>query len=90
MKRAASLSVRAFLVVTLFGFSLGASALPLSPKWMKSNVTPKVTQPPSGDLDIGSGVAAIDTNRMPLPGSIWLILVGVAGLAVQRRSKSSS
>ena len=91
MKRAASLSLRALLAVSILGFSVAASALPLSPKWMKSNVTPKVTEPRPGDLGDGAGAGGgIEVSRhLPMPGSVWLILIGAAGIALQRRVKSS-
>jgi hypothetical protein len=93
MKRAASLSLRALLAVSILGFSVAASALPLSPKWMKSNVALKATEPTrAGDLGDGAGAGVVGGNevsRMPMPGSIWLILIGAAGFALQRRAKSS-
>lgn len=90
MKRAASLSLRALLAVSILGFSVAASALPLSPKWMKSNVTPKVTEPSGELVDTGGRVTGgVGPTAVPLPGSIWLVLFGVAGIVAQRRAKSS-
>ena len=89
MKRAASLSLRALLAVSILGFSVAASALPLSPKWMKSNVTPKVTEPSGELVDTGGRVTGVGPTAVPLPGSIWLVLFGVAGIVAQLRAKSS-
>ena len=90
MTRAAKLSFKAVMVATILGFSFGANALPMSPKWMKSNVAQKVAQPPAGELGDANPLLGGGPLALPLPGSIWLILVGVAGMAFQRRNKSAS
>ena len=92
MKRCNSLSLRALVVTVVLGISFGASALPLSPKWMKSNAAPKVNEPgKSGELGdgLGNGGGGGGVQALPLPGSGWLVLVGVAGIAAQRRKSSS-
>ena len=91
MTRAAKLSFKAIMVATILSFSFGAKALPMSPKWMKSDVAQKVAQPPAGALgDANLLLGPLADSTLPLPGSIWLILVGVAGMAFQRRNKSAS
>ncbi len=89
MARKFSLSLRALIVGTLLGFAFSASALPMSSKYMRSPVAKK--SEPSGELDInpnpgGGGGGPV---ALPLPGSAWLVLAGLAGLVIQRRKKSA-
>jgi hypothetical protein len=89
MARTISLSMRAILVITALSFSLGANALPMSPKWMKSNASHKSVDRP-GELGDGNPTGGVGPLALPLPGSLWLVLIGVAGIAAQRRNKSTS
>ncbi|MDQ3261394.1 MAG: VPLPA-CTERM sorting domain-containing protein [Pseudomonadota bacterium] len=86
-------SVRLGLKVIIIGLSLsvslGASALPLSPKWMKSSVQKKIDEPRSGAFDDNNGGpdVGVAPRAVPVPASLWLILIGAAGMALVRRNK---
>jgi hypothetical protein len=86
MTRTARFSLRVIVISSLLALSLGANALPLSPKWMKSSVDKKVTEPGHpGELpDLGGGTGG-GVTALPLPGSIWLIAIGIAGMRFIRR-----
>ena len=87
---AGSLS-RALVVTVLLGISFQVNALPLSPKWMKSSEDRKVSEPiPSGVLgdETGSaGVGVQERHAMPTPASLWLVSLGLAGIAAVRRKR---
>jgi hypothetical protein len=83
------LSLRALLITMIVGFSFEASALPLSPKWMKSAESIKKSQAgTSGELPDVTGGGGV--QALPLPGSLWLIVIGITGIAAQRRTKSGA
>ena len=94
--RAAGSLSRALVVTVLLGISFQVNALPLSPKWMKSSEDRKVSEPiPSGVLgdetgSAGGGVQALPTperHAMPTPASLWLVSLGLAGIAAVRRKR---
>ncbi len=89
MARTICLSMRVLLLVTILGISFGANALPMSPKWMKSAGEVKKTQPGLIGDGTPDGIPGGVSQDLPLPGSAWLVLAGVAGLILQRRSKST-
>ncbi len=87
--RKTKLSLRVLVVTMIVGFSFEASALPLSPKWMKSSESIKKSQAgTSGELPDVNGGGVV--QALPLPASLWLVMIGVAGIAAQRRSKASA
>jgi hypothetical protein len=90
MMRTARFSLRVILVSLLLSLSLGASALPLSPKWMKSSVEgKKVDEPRPGELDTGNGGGAGGVvQALPIPASLWLFAIGAAGMTLVRRKKA--
>ena len=87
--RAAGSLSRALVVTVLLGISFQVNALPLSPKWMKSSEDRKVSEP------IQSGVLGDETESgggevsraLPAPASLWLISLGLAGIAAVRRKR---
>ncbi len=86
LKRATPLSLRAMLVTIVFGFAFEASALPLSPKWMKAAEPLKISQP-VGDLDgVGDGGGG-GSQDLPVPATLILFAIGAAGMALVRRKK---
>ncbi len=89
MARAIFLSLRALLLVTILGISFGANALPMSPKWMKSAGEVKKIQPGLIGDGTPDGVPSGGAQDLPLPGSAWLVLAGVAGMVLQRRNRST-
>lgn len=87
LKRATPLSLRAILATIVFGFVFEASALPLSPKWMKTAEPIKVSQP-VGDLGgVGAGDGGGGTQDLPVPATLMLFAAGIAGMALVRRKK---
>ena len=96
MTRTARLSLRVIVFGLTLSVSLGASALPLSPKWMKSSVEKKIDAPArpgaladnTGGPDAGGGVPGGGAQALPVPASLWLILIGAAGMALVRRKKA--
>lgn len=90
LMRATLLSVRTTLAIVVFGFVFEASALPLSPKWMKANESIKVSEPPSGDLGGGApGEGGGGARDLPVPATLILFAVGIAGISIVRRKKQS-
>lgn len=89
LMRATLLSVRATLAIVVFGFVFEASALPLSPKWMKANESIKVSEPPSGDLGGGAPGEGGGARDLPVPATLILFAVGIAGISIVRRKKQS-
>lgn len=89
LKRATPLSLRAILATIVFGFVFEASALPLSPKWMKAAEPIKVSQPvTSGDIDgVGAGDGGGGTQDLPVPATLILFAAGVVGMTLVRRKK---
>lgn len=87
LMRATLPSFRAFLVVVIFGFAFEASALPLSPKWMKAAEPIKVSQPPGDIGGVGGGDGGGPGRELPVPATLILLAVGIAGMAVVRRKK---
>jgi hypothetical protein len=86
MARKSTLLLRAIALTAIVGFSFEASALPLSPKWMKSNESIKRNQPTtSGELPDNTGTGGGGVQALPAPASLWLIFAGVAAFAVQRK-----
>ena len=89
MTRKSMLSLRALVITMIVGFSIEASALPLSPKWMKSNDSIKRNQPTtSGELPDDGVTGGGGVQALPTPASLFLVLAGAAAIAVQRRKKS--
>ncbi len=91
MMRTARLSLRVILVSLMLSLSLGASALPLSPKWMKSSVEgKKVDEPRPGELDTGNGggTGGGVVQALPIPASLWLFAIGAVGMTLVRRKKA--
>ena len=89
LMRATLLSVRATLAIVVFGFVFEASALPLSPKWMKAAEPIKVSQPP-GDIGGAPGDGGGGGGRdLPVPATLILFAVGIAGMSVVRRKKQA-
>ena len=87
LKRATPLSFRAILATIVFGFVFEASALPLSPKWMKTAEPIKVSQP-VGDLGgVGAGDGGGGTQDLPVPATLILFAAGVVGMTLVRRKK---
>lgn len=87
--RASGSLSRALVVTVLLGISFQVNALPLSPKWMKSSEDRKVSEPiPSGvlgDETVSGGGGVV--QRVPTPASLWLISLGLAGIAAVRRKR---
>ena len=87
--RASGFLSRALVVTVLLGISFQVNALPLSPKWMKSSEDRKVSE------SIQSGVLGDETESggggviqaVPTPASLWLISLGLAGIAAVRRKR---
>ena len=91
MTRTARFSLRVITIGFMLSVSFGANALPLSPKWMKSSVEGKKVSEPSGELNpdnIGVGTGGGVVQALPVPASLWLIVVGAAGMALVRRKKA--
>ena len=85
--RRTKLSLRVLIMTMVVGFSFEVSALPLSPKWMKSAESIKKSQAgTSGELPDVTGGGGV--QALPLPTSLWLVMIGVAGIAAQRRNKA--
>ena len=85
---AGSLS-RTLVVTVLLGISFQVNALPLSPKWMKSSEDRKVSEPiPYGVLgdETESGGGGV-IQALPTSASLWLISLGLAGIAAVRRKR---
>lgn len=91
MLRTANLLLRVIVIGLTLSMSLSASALPLSPKWMKSSTEGKKVAEPSGELDIGRGSDEVGigggVRALPVPASIWLFIIGGVGMAFVRRRK---
>ncbi len=86
--RAAGFLSRALVVTILLGFSFQVNALPLSPKWMKSSEDRKVSDPiPSGVLGDETESGGSVVQEVPAPASLWLISLGLAGIAAVRRKR---
>ena len=89
LMRATLLSLRATLAIVVFGFVFEASALPLSPKGMKAAEPIKVSQPP-GDSGGAPGDGGGGVGRdLPVPATLILFAVGIAGMSVVRRKKQA-
>ncbi len=89
MLRTTNLSLRVIVVGLMLSMSLGASALPLSPKWMKSSTEGKKAPEAPGELDTGTGGGGVGggAQALPLPASIWLFVIGGVGMSLIRRRK---
>ena len=87
--RACQFLCRAFIVSALLGLSFQVSALPLSPKWMKSSEDRKVPEPvQSGVLGDESGLdGGGNVQAIPTPASLWLVSLGLAGIVAVRRKR---
>ena len=86
----ARLCLKVIIIGLAVSVSMSASALPLSPKWMKSSVQKKIDEPTrSGAFDDNNGGPDVGAapRALPLPSSVWLILIGAAGMALVRRKK---
>lgn len=87
--RACQLLCRAFIVSALLGLSFQVSALPLSPKWMKSSEDRKVPEPVQsgvlGDESASDGNGVI--QALPTPASLWLMSLGLVGIVALRRKR---
>ena len=86
--RASGSLSRALVVTVLLGISFQVNALPLSPKWMKSSEDRKVSEPiPSGVLGDETVSVGDESHEVPTPASLWLISLGLAGIAAVRRKR---
>lgn len=90
MLRNTSLLLRIIVISFTLSVSLGASALPLSPKWMKASAEGRQAAVPPGELDSGNGGGNTGggVQELPVPASLWLMVIGGAGMALFRRKKS--
>ena len=91
MTRTARFSLRVILVGFILSTSFGASALPLSPKWMKSSVEGKKVNQASGELNpdnVGVGTGGGVVQALPVPASLWLMVIGGLGMTLVRRTKT--
>ena len=87
--RASWLFSRAFIVTVLLGFSFQVSALPLSPKWMKSSEERRVSEPKQPGV-LGDEIGPVQggvAQALPVPASLWLVSLGLAGITVVRRKR---
>ena len=87
--RASGSLSRTLVVTVLLGISFQVNALPLSPKWMKSSQDRKVSEPiRSGVLgDVTESGGGEVSRALPTPASLWLISLGLAGIAAVRRKR---
>ena len=85
---AGSLS-RALVVTVLLGISFQVNALPLSPKWMKSSEERRVSEPKQPGV-LGDAIVPVQGGvgrALPVPASLWLVSLGLAGIAAVRRKR---
>ena len=87
--RAAGSLSRALVVTVLLGISFQVNALPLSPKWMKSSEERRVSKPKQPGV-LGDEIGPVQgevVQALPVPASLWLVSLGLAGIAVVRRKR---
>ena len=87
--RVAGSLFRALVVTVLLGISFQVNALPLEPKGMRSSSKDqKVSEPmQSGALGDGTESVSDESHEVPTPASLWLISLGLAGIAAVRRKR---
>ena len=87
--RAAGSVSRALVVTVLLGISFQVNALPLSPKWMKSSEERRVSEPKQPGV-LGDEIGPVQggvAQALPVPASLWLVSLGLAGITVVRRKR---
>ena len=66
--------------------AVSVSATPFSPSWMKTSLGGKPAVTPPGELDGGgNGLPGGGPLALPLPGTAWLLAVGMVGMISTRR-----
>ena len=87
--RASGSLSRALVVTVLLGISFQVNALPLSPKWMKSSEERSVSEPKQPGV-LGDAIVPVQGGvgrALPVPASLWLVSLGLAGIAAVRRKR---
>ena len=87
--RASGSLSRTLVVTVLLGISFQVNALPLSPKWMKSSEERRVSEPKQPGL-LGDEIEPVQggvVQALPVPASLWLVSLGLAGIAAVRRKR---